>query len=193
MHHDDRKSRWASNSSYGLPAAQQEEIDRITVEMHGLLGEAADEDSDGAATRPLDRVAIDDERVFIRRFGFDWPRRDRIAVIVLKRQCDLTDREIRLLRWTGNLRRRNGTVTLASARWAAFFGRCLAVMMFVEFTLVMLLQMAAIHHALSPAQVGKLYGVTAFVLVMVWLVHLGYIKPWIIEQRVMREAGATVV
>ena len=193
MHHDDRKSRWASRSSYVLSAAQQEEIDRIAAEMRDVLGDAEDEDADDDATKALDRAAIDDERVFIRRFWFDWPRRDRVAVLALKRRCDLTDREIRLLRWTGNLRRRNGIVTLVSARWAAIFGRCLAILMFLEFSLAVLSQPTAIHHALSPAQFGKLYGVTAFVLVMVWLVHLGYIKPWIIEQRVMREAGATVV
>ncbi|WHZ20653.1 MAG: hypothetical protein OJF55_002802 [Rhodanobacteraceae bacterium] len=192
MHHDDRKSRWASRSSYVLSAAQQEEIDRIAVEMRGLLGEAEDEGADDNATKALDRAAIDDERVFIRRFWFDWPRRDRVAVIALKHQCDLTDREIRLLRWTGNLRRRNGVVTLASARWAAVFGRCLAILMFFEFGVAVLSQMASIHQRLSPAQFGKLYGVTAFVLAMLWLVHLGYIKPWVIEQRVMREAGATV-
>ncbi len=94
-----------------------------------------------------------------------------------------------MLRWTGNLRRKNGVVTLASTRWAAIFGRCLAVIAFLEFTVIMLLQMATVHHALSALQTLKLYGATAFVLVLVWLVHLGYTKPRIIEQRVTKKTA----
>ena len=189
MQSDDGNSRWNVGRSYAPSAAQQAEIERIAAEMRDYFGETEDDPTGTSRERAADRAAIDDEREFIRRFGFDWSRRDRVALIALKHRCDLTDREIRLLRWTGNLRRRNGTVTLASARWAAIFGRCLAVVMFCQFALAVLLQMLTIHHALSPAQFGKLYGVTAFVLAMVWLVHLGYIKPWLIEQRVMKCAA----
>lgn len=171
-----------------LNEAQQEELNRVEAEMRAILGEA---ERGGPCPRgPLtsDRDAIDDEHVFIRRFGFDWPKRDRVGLLAFKHRLDVTDREIRLLWWTGNLRRKNGVVTLASTRWAAIFGRCLAVVAFLEFTVIMLLQMVTVHHALSGLQVAKLYGATAFVLAMLWLLHLGYIKPWIIQQRVMKRA-----
>lgn len=172
---------------YELSKAQRDQLDRVEAEMREILREAKPDDTSSAGAQAHDHDAIDDEHVFIRRFGFDWPRSDRIGVIELKHRLDLTDREIRLLKWTGNLRRSRGVVTLASARWAAIFGRCLAAFAVFEFALVMLLEMAATHHALSAAQIAKLYGLTAFVLAMVWLVYLGYIKPWVIEQRVMKK------
>lgn len=174
---------------YELSKAQQEQLDRVEAEMREILGEAEPDHASRAGTRARDQAAIDDERVFIRRFGFDWPRSDRIGVIALKLRLDLTDREIRLLKWTCNLRRGHGVVTLASTRWAAIFGRCLGTFALLEFGIVMLLELATIHHALSALQVAKLYGVTTFVVAMVWLVHLGYIKPWIIEQRVMKKTN----
>lgn len=189
MQNDDTGSLRHFQRPYGLSGAQQDELDRIEVEMREILGEAESDSSRARASQALDRDAIDDERVFIRRFGFDWPRDDRIAVIVLKHRLDLTDREIRLLRWTGNLRRKNGVVTLASTRWAALFGRGVALVVWLEFTAMLLLQMLTVHHALSAIQALKLYGATATVLVVVWLIHLGYIKPWIIEQRVMKKAA----
>lgn len=107
-----------------LTDAQRAELDRIEAEMRTILNAA-----EAGPSYPIDvkaryEGAIDDEQLFIRRFGFDWPRSDRIAVIEMKQRLDLTDREIRLLQWTGNLKRKHGVVTLASARWAAIFGRC---------------------------------------------------------------------
>lgn len=174
---------------YELSKAQRAQLDRVEAEMREILGEAEPDHASRAGTQARDQDAIDDERAFIRRFGFDWPRRDRIGVIALKRRLDLTDREIRLLKWTCNLRRSHGVVTLASTRWAAIFGRCLATFALLELGIVTLLELAATHHALSALQIAKLYGVTAFVLAMVWLVYLGYIKPWVIEQRVMKKSA----
>ncbi len=185
MQNHDTGSPRGLRCPYGVTDQQQGQMDRIEAEMREILGEA-DSESRTRAPRGPDRHAIDDERVFIHRFGFDWPRCDRIAVIALKHQFDLTGREIRLLRWTGNLKRKNGVVTLASTRWAALFGRGLALVVWLEFIAIMLLQIATMHHAISALQALKLYGATATVLVVLWLIHLGYIKPWIIQQRVMR-------
>lgn len=189
MQHETGNPQPSRARLYELSKAQQEQLDRVEAEMFEILGEAESDRASRAGTQTHDQDAIDDERVFIRRFGFDWPRSDRIGVIALKRRLDLTDREIRLLKWTCNLRRSHGVVTLASARWAAFFGRCLATFALFEFGVVVLLELAAAHHALSALQVAKLYGLTAFVLAMVWLVYLGYIKPWVIEQRVMNKSA----
>lgn len=174
---------------YEPSRAQREQLDRVEAEMREILGEAEPDDISCPDNLTRDHNAIDDERVFIHRFGFDWPRSDRIGLIALKHRLDLTDREIRLLKRTGNLKRRQGMVTLRSTRWAAIFGRCLATFALFEFGTVMLLELLTIHHALSGLQVAKLYGMTAFVLAMVWLVYLGYIKPWVIEQRVMKKTA----
>lgn len=189
MQHETGNPQQSRVCLYELSKAQQEQLDRVEAEMREILGEAEPDHASRVGTQARDQDTIDDERVFIRRFGFDWPRSDRIGVIALKHRLDLTDREIRLLKWTGNIKRRRGVVKLASARWAAFFGRCLATFVLFEFGVVVLLELVAAHHALSALQVAKLYGLTAFVLAMVWLVYLGYIKPWVIEQRVMKKSA----
>lgn len=170
----------------GLSTAQADELDRIEAEMREILGEAKSDSAGADEQQSSYRDDVDDERAFIDRFGFDWPRADRVAVIALKQRLDLTDREIRLLRWTGNLRRRNGVIALANARWAAVFGRCLVLVMWLEFTAIMLAGLLTMHRALSAAQLLQLCGATAMVLAMVRLAYLGYIRPWIIQQRVMR-------
>jgi hypothetical protein len=187
MQNDDTDSPRGPRHPYGVTNRQRDELGRIETEMREILGEAEPDSQRGP--QRSDRDAIDDEYVFIRRFGFDWAKRDRVGLIAFKHRLDLTDREIRLLRWTGNLRRKNSVVTLAPTRWAAIFGRCLAVIAFLEFTVIMLLQVVTVHHALSALQTLKLYGATAFVLILVWLVHLGYVKPWVIEQRVMKKTA----
>src|SRR6185312_3565604 len=184
MQYDDRGRQHGANGDDQINAAQQEELDRIEALLRVALDEDGLRQASPIPMTLLDRKAIENERVFIRRFGFDWPRRDRIAVIELKRRLDLTDREIRLLKWTGNRKQKHGVVRLASTRWSAIFGRSLIIAAGIEFAGLMLLEAVTTHHALSGLQVAKLYGTTAFVLAMLWMVHFGYVKPWIIERRV---------
>lgn len=175
---------------YSFRKTQHDQLDRVEAEIREILGESKPCGTPRHRSETRDQDAINNERVFIRRFGFDWPRTDRIGVIALKHRLDLTDREIRLLKLTYNLSRRNGVVRLASTRWAAIFGRCLTIFVLVEFASALLLQALVTHHALSGLQAAKLCGVTTFILAMLWLIHLGYIKPWIIEQRVMKKTAS---
>lgn len=137
--------------------AQREEIERIRTEMRDILSATDTEESClGSSEAERDREAIEDEKMFIRRFGFDWPRSDRVALLELKHRCDLTDREIRLLKWTGSLKCKGGVVTITSNRGMAIFGKCLIAVMCIEFVLVMLASLLAVHHPLSGWQVAKI-------------------------------------
>lgn len=184
MQYDDRSGKDEDE----ITAPQQEELYRIEAVLREVLGEDGVRRVSPGPMTMVDRKAIENEQTFIRRFGFDWPRRDRIAVIDLKRRHDLTDREIRLLQWTGNLKRKHGVVTVVNTRWSAIFGRILIVAAAVEFTGFVLLGALTTHHALSALQVLKLFGATAFVLALLWLVYLVYVKPWIIERRIRASA-----
>lgn len=156
MENHDGNSQGDPQRLQELSAAQRAGLDRIEAEMKAVFRDAEPEPRSVIGIAARDREAIDDEQTFNRRFGFDWPLDDRNAVIELKHRLDLTDREIRLLKWTGNLRRKHGVVTLASARWAAIFGRCLAGCAFFEFAVIVLLGMVTTHHPLSALQLLKL-------------------------------------
>lgn len=71
------------------PKAQQR-LDKI----HALIQDSAQMDPAPVTLSDHDQRAIDDEDEFIRRFGADWPRASREALLQFKYACDYTDREI---------------------------------------------------------------------------------------------------
>lgn len=167
-----------------ISEAQREAIHEFSDAMQALLADAGP-DGSRAEQAGRDQEAVENEQAFIRRFGFDWPRRDRVALLELKRRCDLTDREIRLLKWTGSLRRKEGIVTLASSRGAAIFGKCIIVLMGAEFILSVGGGLWGLHHALSFVQAIELYGAMLVVIALAWGVNLGYVRPWTIRLRTL--------
>lgn len=180
----DRMLRRNTRSPVSSTESAHREAAGFEAEVRALLSEAEPENPYPALAMARDRRAVEDERYFIHRFGFDWPRRDRLALIDLKHRHDVTDRQIRLFKWTGNLRRKNGAVTLAATRGSAIYGRCLIVGIFVEFVLLLLPGMLTVHH-LSVLQVAKLCAAAAYVIAMAWGVNLGFVKPWAIQRRAL--------
>lgn len=58
-----------------------------------------------SALEQLDTDAINDRRVFKRRFGFDRPLRfHRAALVQLRQERDWTDSEVKLFLYAGALR-----------------------------------------------------------------------------------------
>jgi len=142
-------------------------------------------------TEPLDdelsdNEVIRDEKKFRRRFGpgFDWSKRDRIALIALKHEKDLTDAEIKLFRHTGNLTRGPFGIRLAATRWTAWFGW----LQLAYFGVLLLALLAGLNASMlrSPS---KALGVTVLVLGLLGFcitIYLIYIQPWIIQKRTER-------
>lgn len=64
-----------------------------------------------ASIEEKDRLALNDEVYFKRRFGFNAPLEQRRDVIKIKNKFDFTDKEIRLLKFSGLLTARKGKRT----------------------------------------------------------------------------------
>lgn len=70
----------------------------------------------------LDTLACQNERAFAKRLGFDACATVRHKIITLRREHDLTDRELRQLKQAGNLEIHGTTVGLSRNRAAPVFG-----------------------------------------------------------------------
>lgn len=157
------------------------------IEWHQLKSEVLRAVREGAATAEdiyfdeHDRQAIIDERTFISRFGFDRPRRFREGLIRLKHAADLTDREIRLMRFTSSLRLGTHGVQLAASRGFAVFGRAAIGLLVLHMLYAWLL--AAHSSEAAPILVLKLLGVAVMLAIMGSCVHQLCVRPWLIQKR----------
>lgn len=131
----------------------------------------------------LDVEAIQDWRVFKRRFGYDWPLRfHREALIKLRQQRDWTDKEVWLFLLSGTLRRGPFGVEPSASGWTAAFGFVLVSIMLVFATLLAGLFIS--HGAtltLNTAARGA--GAVLLYLGLGWLLYQFYVRPWRIQRR----------
>lgn len=134
-----------------------------------------------------DELVIRDRTSFRRRFGpgFDWPRRQREALVRLIHEKDLTDSEIKLFRRTGNLIRTPFGVRLAASnKWVLLIG----VVQLVLFTLMLAGTLAIVWphlFALNQKAVSAWGLVISFAAFCVCF-YLVYILPWLILRRTER-------
>jgi hypothetical protein len=132
----------------------------------------------------LDREAIDNERLFIYRFGFDAAPTAREQVIALKRQYGLTDREIRGLRFGGNLMVRREDVKFSADPWMMWSGW----IQLGIFSLLLIDCVFQISFSSVPAWRQTLGLIT---LMAVWFViAIGLNKLYIAPWRLLRKVGA---
>lgn len=166
------------------PDKPPESLDSRLEEIRRLLSQ-----SEPISNQYSDAAVIKDEDKFRRRFGpgFRWNRRDRRGLIELKKRYDLTDPEIRLFHYTGNLRRTLLGVQLTASPWIAVWG-------FVQIGVFGLLFLALLlaawpRLAAAPLQAVKpilaLLALLAFCAGLYWL----YVKPWLLRRRKEREYG----
>ncbi len=130
-----------------------------------------------------DVEVIESELAFIRRFGFDWPRRQRELLIRLKQERDLTDREIRLLYLTGDLRYGPLGVRLGGNRWLAAWGW---TQIAVVLALSAILFWAAWPVATLPSgNKVRVFAALAGLVGLAYALYLTLVRPWHIRQRTM--------
>lgn len=150
-------------------------------EIRQLLHEAE------PASDPEDDLSDDNvirsRTAFRRRFGigFDWLPHHRRALIALLLDKGLTDREVKMFRHTGNLKRTPLGVELTANRWIALWG---GLQMVTFGTLFGALVIAAVPNVIAdPVRALRalivLGGIAALCYAIFWL----YIKPWIVQQR----------
>ncbi len=153
-------------------------LDDALEELRRLLQET--EPIDDALS---DNEVIRDEKQFRLRFGpgFDWPKRDRIALIALKHEKDLTDAEIKLFRRTGNLSRGPFGVRLTANRWMAWFGW----LQLAYFAALLLAVIAGLNVGMLQSP-SRTLGVAVLLLALAgfcFTIYLMYIKPWMVQKR----------
>ncbi len=125
----------------------------------------------------IDRITLDNVNLFRHRFGFEAPRRRvREQVLAIQQINEFTDREIRWLRWSGQLRVRRDQATLAPSRSMAVAGWLqLAVLGLMCAAMVF-----AIAFSASPPwkqMLGQSI-VAAVCLAGAWVLRKLYIEPW---------------
>lgn len=157
-------------------APDKEREDRVE-EMRRILSESDTQDDDELS----DERVVENERAFKRRFGFVWPPAQREALIKLKQKKKLTDPEIKLLRWSGVLKRTPLGVTLTSAVWLALWGGVILAYMGLLFVAVFLAAWPALQ---SGTTISPRVGVAVALLVaFVYLIWWFHIEPWRIKRR----------
>lgn len=132
----------------------------------------------------LDQEVIDNERLFIYRFGFDAPPAAREQVIALKRQYGLTDREIRGLRFGGNLMVRRQEVKFSADPWIMWSG-------WIQLGIFSLLLIDCVFQvAFSSVPVWK-QAFGSIILMATWfIIAFGLNKLYIAPWRLLRRVGA---
>lgn len=159
-------------------------------EMRQILKEA---EAEPEVKPPPEDDELSDERViasekkFRKRFGpgFTWNTFHRKALIKLKHEKDLTDPEIRLFHWSGNLRRTPFGVTLSASIWVALWGG-------VALTPFVLLFLALLIAAWPNLHGATLFALRAVIALSVlgafcYGIYWFHIEPWRVQRRVERQ------
>lgn len=158
--------------------------DERLEEIRRLLGESVPMPEPDPEDDLSDENVVRYRQAFRRRFGigFDWLPHHRKALIALIHEYGLTDREVKMFRHTGNLKRTPLSVELTANRWIALWG---GLQLVVFGTLFGALCVAVVPNLSSdPVRALRailtLGGLFALCYAIYWL----YIKPWIVQARV---------
>ncbi|MBS0200418.1 MAG: hypothetical protein JSR70_08200 [Proteobacteria bacterium] len=161
-------------------SADAGDLESIAARMRDTLTE---DDANQVEEDP-DWQALLDEKIFAKRFGFDACRVFREQVIAMKEDADLTDREIRTLRRSGNLSFQDGHLKIHPSRSEQVWGWLLTVI----FSVLMLLGILAAINAKHPswAQMGKVTCIEGVLVFLLWWTMEIYIRPTRIGKRAIR-------
>jgi len=138
-----------------------------------------------ASEEKIDERTLHNPRLFKRRFGVEIANPEvRAATIALRREMQLTDREMCSLRKAGHLLIRPGKVELQPCRLTTLFGYVLLTFLSLNCALSML----RIELGSAPAskQIIGEFIFSAFWFCGVWALYKMYIEP----ARVLKRIGA---
>ncbi|MEL0028196.1 MAG: hypothetical protein VW625_05975 [Perlucidibaca sp.] len=139
-----------------------------------------------------DAALINDGYLFQKRFGpgFNWPRRHRMALLKLIQQTGLSDREVRLFRHTGNLRRTPRSVELAATGGMALIGAS-QIGFWGGFALMLAIALALDFGSSSRLPL-RVVAAVAVLSGASYLLYICSIKPWITQRRIEQRLQATL-
>ena len=186
---DDRSPRSAGAKIVSFPAVTR--TDRVEAQsahidaMHEVLV-AIDTAIKEAEWSPdhQDQLAICDEQVFRKRFGFVVNRQQREQIISLKHEADLTDKEIKILRSSGSLAFRKGKLTVMAPTLIAVWG-------YIQILLSLLLMTLSVLAAASAQKISGtgIAGIVLLNLILLFGMNLSndvFIWPQRIRKRVQQ-------
>jgi len=131
-----------------------------------------------------DQLAICDEQVFRKRFGFVVNRQQREQIISLKHEADLTDKEIKILRSSGSLAFQKGKLTVMAPTLIAVWG-------YIQILLSLLLMTLSVLAAASAQRISGtgIAGIVLLNLILLFGMNLSndvFIWPQRIRKRVQQ-------
>lgn len=132
----------------------------------------------------LDKVALDNGRMFAHRFGFEATQPVRQIILELQKRFDFSDREIRSLKQAGYLRiERDNARIEASKIWHIISWFQLAFLLLLGFTIFLCVETSHVHplkrFVTEMVITGGLSG-------FVYLFHRFFLGPW----RTLTRSGA---
>ncbi len=135
------------------------------------------------STIELDRMALDNYRMFKYRFGFEPPTRIREQVIAIQQQYDFTDHQIRWLRYSGLLTITPSEAKLVPRRWMFMAGwlQLLVVCLVCSSMLFQVTYPAAIVPAWK--QMAGYLIVCGYWAAMAWPLGKLYLESWYVLKR----------
>ncbi len=132
----------------------------------------------------LDKIALDNSRMFWHRFGFEPPEVVRKQVLDIKNEHDYSDRDIRALHIGSQLDIKPHEARLKPNRYYYWFG-CLQAGLFGLMSFAWMLQ---IKFSIAPAWkqgLGELF-IAALFFSTFWILNKLYFAPW----RLLKRSGA---
>lgn len=140
-------------------------------------------------TAELDRLALENERLFCYRFGFEPNRAIRQQVLALKQKHDLTDREIRGLRRSGQMTIKHSEAKMSPARFYPIVGWVqLALLSLIYLPLLLVILVSPVpdwKRTLEVLLVASLWFLGA------WILNAMYIEPWRVIKRTQAKSGTS--
>ena len=165
------------------PALEDDALDEAANYIRGVLHQAAE----GPTLPDLDEdwEAVDDERLFRKRFALDACRERRKAVVLyFKHEADVTDEEIRVLARSGALQFKGiDEIEIETSRIEQIWGYILCT----AISLLMTLGFLAAMQAKSPTwlQMGLVALFEGMLAALVWAVLYQYVRPNQIRRRLL--------
>lgn len=158
-------------------------LDPRLEEFRQILRES---DVDPVVDELCDAAVVQDESKFRRRFGrgFDWRPHHRVALIDLKREYGLTDKEIRFFWTTGSLRKTRHGVKLTASPWAAASG---SLQLLYLIPLCSAAVLAGWQNLLTaPSRYLSAWLMLGGMVLYAIALYVSQVKPWLIQRRLHR-------
>jgi hypothetical protein len=139
---------------------------------------------------------IENERAFDQIFGkhLDFAKRDRIALIRLQKEFDLTQKRIKALGDSGRVKRKKSTIAIKGTGLLATIGLCFWswLLPFAVLTVLMSeskVKQLEVMNSTNLTMTILTLGITVLAWLAVFKVGTFFIRPWVLEKQTLKANG----